>query len=65
MMVEMPNLAGRKRFSIHFFPDITRPLQHSTEKKTDLLSQKWISKCLIPRLHSFYKENITFPYLGK
>ena len=52
---KMPNLAGYKHPSVHFFLHGPRLFHLSTGKRTDPIRRKWTSKWSFPRRH---KKNI-------
>ena len=61
----MPTLAGNKQ---HFHPSL--PSKDASfpsfdRKWTELIRQRWISKCLFPRRHIAYKQNNVYSILGK
>ena len=40
-------------------------IQPFDRKWTDLIRQRWISKCLFPRRHIVYKQNNVYSIIGK
>ena len=60
----MPTLAGNKQLFHPSLPSQDASFPSFDRKGTDLVRQRWISKCLFPRRHIAYKRIKVYSIIG-